>query len=98
MTGSPQSKNDNQSLTSKDIAGPAGAEPDGRSAGGWSAIVEDPQKAQPWLARLAAVPALGLVVVAIYGVAVHDAAVVAVGIIVAGAAFMVGALLGFLFG
>jgi hypothetical protein len=80
------------------VDSPDAVSEDGSSATRWSDIVEDPRKVQPWLARLAGVPALGLIVVASYGLAVDGATVLAVGIIIAGGAFMVGALLGFLFG
>jgi hypothetical protein len=69
-----------------------------RSEPTWSDIVESPRLVQPWLIRLTGVPAVGLLAVVVYGLAVDGATVIAVGCVVAGGAFMIGALLGFLFG
>jgi hypothetical protein len=70
----------------------------GGEAPAWSDIVASPRKVVPWLAMLTTFPALGLIAVFAYGLAVDGTAVIAVGFMVAGGAFIVGALLGFLFG
>src|SRR5690349_18031210 len=62
----------------------------------------DSDKRQPivdrWLPYLAVGPALGLVGIAVYAWHKNSSSVFAVALLVAGAAFLGGALLGFLFG
>ena len=64
----------------------------------WTDIIANPRELLPWLALLSCFPALGLIAVLVYGLAVGGAAVIAVGFMLAGGAFTIGALLGFLFG
>ena len=64
----------------------------------WADIITNPREVLPWLALLLCSPTLGLISVVVYGLAFGGATVVAVGFMVAGGAFTIGALLGFLFG
>jgi RTX calcium-binding nonapeptide repeat (4 copies) len=62
------------------------------------AVDERPAPVSGWLPYTLPFPALGILGIAIYSVSVGDAAAFASGLLIAGGAFLIGGLFGFLFG